>query len=1718
MNTGPLFDSVLTGLVESFSPVIEGYFRKYEPILSSPTMTETEFDQFFTNFFNAIPKHISGYMKVIKTVTDFAKINQNDVLGNLASKFKSEINRSVGTPFSLIQISSLNFRLTNIYHFHFLRFFTLFILSDIISKIFLDILESNTPSKLLPFGKIVPCGFHVCQPIPKLNSVQKLLIKEWGMILHSISLLNGDEMALCFTQFVDDSNIENVFYLLSFVRAPQELIDSMLISTQQAKRKKGCTTDMLTSLSGMLSISPCEKEILQEYFNLAWGFKSTEGIKNGAIDLITALFQVIPAEKKKEPQFYRDRVYKHINNPTKIERTARAFLRLLRGDVQNVNIITFEPEEYAGCKGDVVEPTDEFIKKFYLKANFETCPEVFIDIIVQLAAIDADKLSHILLPDMIEKSGIYHSIVLSAISHINTQIFKERSKVKPAIIDFINDIGHTAILQDLSNIDHSKLITYDNCYIQSHYGSTDSEVYNFITSNKLNFEASKEYTNNIEKVGATFSMANSVVSAAPYLLFKDNNDPEVIKGLISLCGSPDPIVHYKALKAIKLIYTSNYTDIVEVCINIIKDSINQEITKNAIDILYVIVNIHEIDSETALKINITTFILLQSKLRNVRAVCLAIMHKLSFMHTDSFFNDFIASDQLIQNEVATNIGTSIIPDSPSHTTPIEDAPTWQSVARSSYSTLWNYYYSVLMSLFIEAHPALLPLIREQLMPISKVALSDKASSNPILFLSAMLDTFANLYDPQTNPIIEEAIDYAKMIISSKNQTHILHLIQTLPYLNYRVIPSIVRHLINLDSQYYSQLTRALSMIIKMPTVFLNCITFIFESYVEFLSLLQSYLFKNNLNSQRDIKWDQKILDNVKVNEDICIDYCIIVATFFNNIQTQIDEEQWALSNRQCMVKILIQWINIPGDFTRLHNYSINALIPLIAFGTIFTDGFAFEPSMLDRFITVQQEGYPVIDSLLMFHVDILMKEFISQVFLRPHAIAQIFITAILNSMENCNDPKILKNQIGSMILFAQELASTDNFESAIVVLSQLGNLFVSEKSSLVIQEAKSIDFVFSVFEFATEQIILFGMSVMLEMIHQNMNTKHMVELIQPWFAKIRILPTNAVISNIPKNFRCYTVLSFFQELSDITMLLDEEQSIYISNLWVEVMKETDNSKVTLAVIYATEDIKVKTKIFTLLCDPMAGIVAKFLAKRCRFSFWYYQSTQDLGISDIMWAMPILQTCFTEHLEQAAPYYSTVLHFCLLYYEECQSLCQTLFMVFPNIVSEIEMLNISGGMTDEALREVARTLSSQLGEDNKAALDKWSLEAIKWGTCCKSLKQATRSIIILDSIEAPLNPFFPTLLNEAVTYQLSCIYDDYTQFSKYMSAVFQLLSHNVLIPQLTGFAYEFAMRFVNFEPLITSSNRFALTIFIECFRNNQVAARENPSLIVDAFAPFLIDIASNPESQEMLENCIDLTGSPELILLNSIVMRVRIPCPEEYDEALKNVKTNYQANRLLFFFGMIVDKCSEELISSVLGASKDLLDKFRDQINDNRLIPICKTALKRIVFSKEAAEFIYLLAEVNPTITSLEYNAEDGSHTVDDVISGLQTIATPPGEKSPITNCKEITMMTGMISQDNPPKIYPFNPQDEMVRRLKNKDTLKRHSSSANRHWSSALNLSSKVVGTKTTVFTAALQMDKIEVMPLLPRNIRHQILDLPSDDKISKQFLVTPLEFMAITE
>ncbi|EAY10165.1 hypothetical protein TVAG_088800 [Trichomonas vaginalis G3] len=1271
-----------------------------------------------------------------------------------------------------------------------------------------------------------------------------------------------------------------------------------------------------------------------------------------------------------------------------------------------MKFIDFLSEEYVFKPQTKNEYVSDFMENFFTKSPMETCPGVFIDILVMLAALDYEGFVQQLLPNALQRTDIVHNLTLHALCHIFTPVFIERAKYTEAQLERIRAISHSFVIHDLSGLEKIPMAGYDPFLNTLTSRSTDEDVELFITKNRLTFEPHLSQVNKLCTFGPQYTSKLALAQVTSSILkFDDANDKILAKSLLTLLSCSDALIHLAAQTSIAKIFKKNDAVLIQHCFDNIFNG-SPELRRNSLDTILLVIKNGTISTELAQKITILCIVLLSSSLRDIRIISTTIIKHIAKNCDFQLIKLFSDRKEFIEEEVISFLRISNVSDTTSNIKTIIDVPDWETVASSNYDSIWRYYFSTLMTIIIETKPEMLEQIRSTGLTISKAAFTPESTGNAVTYLSMMVSTFAG-EDGDSNSVIESCVEYINTIVRSRNSTHITHLLQAMHLMNYKVLPSMFTIITQLDPQFYPEITAALRKVIQNPSFFTNIFLIVFNTIVQFLASLQKYFFSNKMCSPTEMRWDAKAIETVKVKNEMCINYCTIVSAVFNNISGKVTEDEWPLPSRQLMTRILIQWVNIPGNFENLHEHAINALVPVLCAGTIFTNGFEFDPSLMCKLIDIQAEGYLILNFLLTFHVDILMTEFIISAFIEPPHTAQMFQDAIIQAIDYCMNSTALVMHIGPMVLFANSIFDT-NYEGSITIFTKLADVFISEKSTVIIQESHDdTSFIYTLFDFATENVIKFGLNILKERANRKLPLKKLVSILVPWFSKIKLLPTNSSISNVDPFYRIYNVLSFIDEMCLTSNVFDEEQLLLFAEIWDKIMSNRENSKIVMISLYNNESEEVKAKIFKLLCNKHSDVVCKFLAKRCRFSYWYFCMIHNLSIERIFWSLPILQLCFQNHIENAAPYFTTVLHFSILFYHVAKGLFDTLIGIAGEDVGiQVEQILCTSSMDQSKtihgiVSEVAKKLRSNHSE---TAVETWTNEAMIWATCCRSLKHATRAMVILSSLEGQLDISFMTLLKTSVTFHLCATpFDNYSNFGNYMEAIYAILSNNVEFPQCSQFCFEFAIRFISIAPFARRINKNALPIFMKYFSKNPVAITDHPDVIVVAFLPFLSDLETNSENYEILENCITTFESNELLRIKTIYdrsIKQTKEIEEIYKQLLDEVNLTTQAEKLLDFYGIMLEDSSDDFATSIISGSIDLLKKFKDSLIPDHIQTICRCCLKRVYSVPLSVEFISLVSEFKFNIVSLEseIEADIDSNWADYVVAGLDSLHTPPTER------------------------------------------------------------------------------------------------------------------------
>lgn len=1762
-----LFDAVLASVMESFSPSVNQVFSEYEVDVSSGKKSEADLRGRLEKILTFFPRSHENYGSMIKTLSSFAATDPVSVLTSLCSKFKAETNRSLDNQTVLNLITVLSFDRTNVHHFQFQRYLTLIILSDLISRIFTDY-----PTRQ-PIPKLVPCGYNLCQDSKDYPVLQDLLLDTWALIFYHLSGTTFGDIALAFDQYIDDETAPKIFRLISRVQGNQQFGDALLFSVQQMKKKKTLTAEVLDWLAVLLTQLDCDSEVLNEFFKLAWEIRSIKTMKDSAIDLITTLFNRVPTQSKKMQQFFTTRVYKYVNRPDKVERCARAFLRLIRGDISSAYDAYDGKNLLAciGCSGSTAKDqsgpesfTNTFMKVFFPKAPFGKCVTVFRDILLHLASLDIQEFTKNVLPEFLNlgKHGERFLVLLMTLPYINLPEFREKSYCK-ATVEQINELNGAAkgvirslfpILKNVTDKQRSVFIL-DSYQIQGSADEADQLISDFMQGNNCHVFHPDAAPLNVKcRFGDENDLIYYLLKCIPFVLTEeDMTKLEMMNLVLKFTVNDNQLLSTAAMEIFTLVYhkPSLRKMFIQNCLSLFRlTEVNSETRSRCLQLLYTeILNPKvEFSDELFTEIETTAAILLGSDLPSFRGTALRLLKHLAALGRSSVYSNLCENASVISEAVKRAVLVANVPPRPSMMQlPVGNLP-MEIMCISRYNSLWLIAYAEILNVLVDSNDStLLNNMREFVEPLISAheALIESDGTSEYA-LACLYLVYMDSYGPEIQIPEDEEEEFVcdpecclgpremvARILNSDSDKVKKAMIRALCFVNWRIIPYVLSMILHADSQLYPDIAWALSFIIQNPANFNHIIREIFREFVEFLSMLQTYFTKLGINSPRDMKWTSSVQQLLRENEALCINYCILISAAFNNIQDQIPEDEWPVSYRQILFQFLIHWAELPDKFDKLKSYSLNALIPIIHAGPVFTNGFAFTLSMLELMLKCQLNGYPMLDALLTYHMDILMNIYVRQVFLKPKRESQLFLDAILAALENCDDASLLLPSAGWLVLLALH-CEQDNIDTGKFILTKIVVLLLNQdpegETVKSLESSEDLSFAPTLCQFATEQVIDAALDILKDCTKLYV-VKVLVELLKPWFSMIRLLPTrNFIMQGIPTKYRRFTVISFFDAMFAVSTNLTMELHDAFAELWCQLLQSADNNVVVLVCLFESDQQEAKEKVFSQLLEKDPGLISKYLAKRCTFAYWYFMRTQrKQNVSSLGWMLNVLTRAFIDYVDYAAPSFTVALHFAMLFVEEARELFEATITVFgldtteSNLIWSREAFNV-----DLRASSIVSELTEMLAEQRPQAIEKWALEATRWAVGACDITIAYRSLVILNSLHTQIMPTFVQLLVNAVLYHLSRVTDDQCQeVALYIGECFKVLYQHIENADVANFAFPFACAFLHCPAFQENCLAAAMPIFRECVVH-PVLGKSAKSVLVDAFLPFTKQLESDQTAQQLLLDITSIVDAPELYMIVSAFLLKPLPflpVDKTREELMALPLNTEQTTRTFVFFLAMLKTASRPLADSLLYVATELLRKYGRKIERACLVSVFKFALKKISVFPSAVEFIQEIARFDQSIASLQEEAIVSQKNLEDVrkliVEVLKANAAP--EPVPITNCKNVSELQGIIDQKNPPKIYPFATQYEMFLGLKKESSKKlSQMDGGTKRFTSTMSFASGIViSSRSLGISRAMQkvsLEKLELAPLGNKVVHMQFLDLPSEEDGAWKFVVTPQEFVHLDD
>jgi hypothetical protein len=270
-------------------------------------------------------------------------------------------------------------------------------------------------------------------------------------------------------------------------------------------------------------------------------------------------------------------------------------------------------------------------------------------------------------------------------------------------------------------------------------------------------------------------------------------------------------------------------------------------------------------------------------------------------------------------------------------------------------------------------------------------------------------------------------------------------------------------------------------------------------------------------------------------------------------------------------------------------------------------------------------------------------------------------------------------------------------------------------------------------------------------------------------------------------------------------------------------------------------------------------------------------------------------------------------------------------------------------------------------------------------------------------------------------------------SLFVGELLRLLQRLLTAAGVAPFALKLARQIVN-SPVFTNSCLEQIApILIGCLEIAPLS-QDAQALLTDSFTPYLARLEHSTQAQALLVRITRLTDSPPLLLIAAAFLLKRLPFEDigrSPQEILAAPISAPDATKTLKFFSALIRTASRPLIESLVAISTDLLTKFGLAIDRSAVFPIYESAKQRISVLQSAIGFMRAVIKVDPSICGMTPSSFDPGRPLVEVRKGVAEFVETATGAVPITNCKQLGQLRGIIDQKSAPKIVPFATQFEV---------------------------------------------------------------------------------------
>ncbi|OHT11962.1 hypothetical protein TRFO_18337 [Tritrichomonas foetus] len=419
-------------------------------------------------------------------------------------------------------------------------------------------------------------------------------------------------------------------------------------------------------------------------------------------------------------------------------------------------------------------------------------------------------------------------------------------------------------------------------------------------------------------------------------------------------------------------------------------------------------------------------------------------------------------------------------------------------------------------------------------------------------------------------------------------------------------------------------------------------------------------------------------------------------------------------------------------------------------------------------------------------------------------------------------------------------------------------------------------------------------------------------------------------------------------------------------------------------------------------------------------------------------------------------------------------------------NETESASISTANSNEAIGfegEDEENIDVKKHKIPKKPLDRWATEAMRWTIGSKNLRLAYTSIIILNELKHYEDTQITDLLRgvcKSVAFFLNSVDQQDSLLYDFIDEAFELFKRHFIGNELL--AFQFIQSFLSFVVSVDAYFEKMLPLYQECLSSpiTKTIAEKN---LLAALRPSFNELESDSMAREAFHKFAHLTD-PNNVDLKFVQMALRRSGHENKDEESRiiNEANNDQLNRAFLHFSLMVVNASADMKRRIFVLSSNILQKMQMQrseariankgetrmaqmmepttldpmntvevnegsekkrhgeeeevaeadkndLNKQALVVIFNAAAQMLPGMREALEFIEVISRFDPLIATVPLIDEmEWKEAANVVIDEINSFANQESNTIiSIANCKNLSVVTNLLTADNPIKILPFGP-------------------------------------------------------------------------------------------